>query len=115
MTVAPAELEGHLLVHPDVADACVVGIPHEYHGEVPMAFIVLSAEAQNRLKRDPQDEDKVKTLLLKVSLRLLAALSMLRLINLLFSTSLTQRLSTSGWQVASNSSTRYQRTQAGSF
>ncbi|KAF8167711.1 amp dependent CoA ligase [Crassisporium funariophilum] len=38
--VAPAELEGHLLLHPDVADACVVGIPDEYSGEVPLAFIV---------------------------------------------------------------------------
>ena len=33
--VAPAELEGHLLRHPDVADACVVGIPDEYCGELP--------------------------------------------------------------------------------
>ncbi|KAL1694704.1 hypothetical protein GGG16DRAFT_87336 [Schizophyllum commune] len=39
--VAPAELEGHLLQHPAVADACVVGVPDEYSGEVPLAFVVL--------------------------------------------------------------------------
>ena len=33
--VAPAELEGHLLRHPDVADACVVEIPDEYCRELP--------------------------------------------------------------------------------
>ena len=42
--VAPAELEGHLLGHPRVADACVVGVPDEYSGELPMAFVVLKAD-----------------------------------------------------------------------
>lgn len=28
--VAPAELEGCLLDHPDVSNACVVGVPDEY-------------------------------------------------------------------------------------
>ena len=28
--MAPAELEGCLLNHPDVRDACVVGIPDDY-------------------------------------------------------------------------------------
>ncbi|KIJ47857.1 hypothetical protein M422DRAFT_777999 [Sphaerobolus stellatus SS14] len=42
--VAPAELEGHLLAHQDVADAAVIGIPHDYAGEVPMAFIVLKSD-----------------------------------------------------------------------
>lgn len=37
--VAPAELEGLLLDHPAVADAGVVGIPDEYSGEVPAAFV----------------------------------------------------------------------------
>ena len=39
--VAPSELEGYLLSHRDVADAAVIGIPHEYAGEVPLAFVVL--------------------------------------------------------------------------
>ncbi|EIN14039.1 phenylacetyl-CoA ligase [Punctularia strigosozonata HHB-11173 SS5] len=49
--VAPAELEGHLLDHRDVSDACVVGIPHEYSGEVPLAFVVLSSDAASKLKQ----------------------------------------------------------------
>jgi len=28
--VAPAELEGCLLDHPDVSNACVVGVPDDY-------------------------------------------------------------------------------------
>ena len=37
---APAELEGILLTHPQVADACVVPVRDEEAGEVPKAFIV---------------------------------------------------------------------------
>lgn len=43
--VAPAELEGCLLSHPDVADACVVGIADDYNGELPVAYVVLTAAA----------------------------------------------------------------------
>ncbi|TRM59948.1 hypothetical protein BD626DRAFT_550084 [Schizophyllum amplum] len=59
--VAPAELEGHLLQHPAVADVCVVGVPDEYSGEVPLAFVVLhesykgkvsSGAAMEELKAD---------------------------------------------------------------
>ncbi|XP_076035903.1 uncharacterized protein LOC143021924 [Oratosquilla oratoria] len=39
--VAPAELEGVLLSHPDVADAAVVGLPDPRSGELPTAFVVL--------------------------------------------------------------------------
>ena len=49
--VAPAELEGHLLSNPLVSDVCVVGVPDEYSGEVPFAFIVPSAEASERIRR----------------------------------------------------------------
>jgi acyl-coenzyme A synthetase/AMP-(fatty) acid ligase len=38
--VAPAELEDILRSHPGIADAAVIGIPHERSGEVPKAFIV---------------------------------------------------------------------------
>jgi acyl-CoA synthetase (AMP-forming)/AMP-acid ligase II len=41
--VAPAELEAVLLGHPDVTDAVVVGVPDEAAGEIPKAFVVLSA------------------------------------------------------------------------
>jgi acyl-CoA synthetase (AMP-forming)/AMP-acid ligase II len=41
--VAPAELEGVLLSHPDVVDAAVIASPDERSGEVPKAFVVASA------------------------------------------------------------------------
>ncbi|GAA5957915.1 hypothetical protein JCM21900_005555 [Sporobolomyces salmonicolor] len=40
--VAPAELEGHLLTHPDVQDVAVIGIPDEKRGEAPKAYVVPS-------------------------------------------------------------------------
>ncbi|KAI0706143.1 phenylacetyl-CoA ligase [Cytidiella melzeri] len=63
--VAPAELEGHLLSHPDVADCCVVGIPDEYSGEVPLAFVVPSHDAQERIKRDSQEVTRIKDSIVK--------------------------------------------------
>jgi acyl-coenzyme A synthetase/AMP-(fatty) acid ligase len=38
--VAPAELEAHLLTHPDVDDCAVIAVPDEHAGEVPKAFVV---------------------------------------------------------------------------
>lgn len=58
--VAPAELEGHLLLHPDVADACVVGIPDEYSGEIPLAFVVPSANALKCIKGGKEGASTVK-------------------------------------------------------
>ncbi|KAK7434667.1 hypothetical protein VKT23_020075 [Stygiomarasmius scandens] len=52
LQVAPAELEGHLLVHPQVSDAAVIGIPDEYHGELPLAFVVLQPETALAMKGD---------------------------------------------------------------
>ncbi|KAJ7621245.1 phenylacetyl-CoA ligase [Roridomyces roridus] len=48
--VPPAELEGHLLTHPKIADAAVIGVPDDYSGELPMAFIVLKPEVAAALK-----------------------------------------------------------------
>ncbi|MBN9141739.1 MAG: AMP-binding protein [Micrococcales bacterium] len=39
-SVAPAEIEGVLETHPAVAEACVVGVPDETWGEVPVAWVV---------------------------------------------------------------------------
>jgi len=39
--VAPAELEGLLLTHPDIADVAVVGKPDLEAGELPTAFVVI--------------------------------------------------------------------------
>ncbi|KAJ7897114.1 phenylacetyl-CoA ligase, partial [Mycena olivaceomarginata] len=63
--VAPAELEGHLLLHPAVADVCVVGIQDEYNGEVPLAFIVLRGDAQKRVSTNPREGEKLKAELKK--------------------------------------------------
>ena len=43
--VAPAELEATLLTHPKVGDAAVIGVPHEWQGEAPKAFIVKKEES----------------------------------------------------------------------
>lgn len=39
--IAPAELEGVLMTHPQVVDAAVVPIPDEDAGELPKAFVVV--------------------------------------------------------------------------
>ncbi|KAI6115792.1 hypothetical protein EDD16DRAFT_1828046 [Pisolithus croceorrhizus] len=57
--VAPAELEGCILGHPDVEDTCVVGIPDEYSGELPVAFVVLHQEAGKRAQ-DPGVGHEIK-------------------------------------------------------
>lgn len=38
--VAPAELEGLLVTHPQIMDAAVIPCPDEEAGEIPMAFVV---------------------------------------------------------------------------
>ncbi|KAF9015571.1 amp dependent CoA ligase [Cyathus striatus] len=53
--VAPAELEGILLLHPDVIDACVVGVPDDYSGEVPLAFIVPHPRVTEQLSSSGKD------------------------------------------------------------
>lgn len=67
--VAPAELEGHLLDHPDVTDVCVVGLPDEYSGEIPLAFVVPTAAAVERMKRDSREEARTRQSIMKVSTR----------------------------------------------
>lgn len=46
--MAPAELESYLLSHPLVDDCAVIPVPDESAGEVPKAFIVLSAAAETQ-------------------------------------------------------------------
>jgi 4-coumarate--CoA ligase len=64
--VAPAELEGCLLNHPDVSDVCVVGVPDEYSGEVPLAFVVLSVNVLKRLEDAPELASEIKIGIKKV-------------------------------------------------
>jgi len=42
--VPPAELEGVLLTHPAIADACVIPAPDRDAGEIPKAFVVLKPD-----------------------------------------------------------------------
>jgi fatty-acyl-CoA synthase len=41
VNVYPAEVEAELLRHPAVADAAIIGVPHQTWGEVGVAFLVL--------------------------------------------------------------------------
>ncbi|KAG6854215.1 hypothetical protein C0991_009233 [Blastosporella zonata] len=63
--VAPAELEGHLLSHVDVADACVVSIPDDYSGELPFAYIVLTEAAARRITGNAEATAHMKSALAK--------------------------------------------------
>lgn len=67
--VAPAELEGHLLDHPDVADVCIVGIPDDYSGEIPLAFVMLEEGAAQKAKASASDAEEIKKSIMKVSIR----------------------------------------------
>jgi len=58
--VAPAELEGHLIVHPHVQDAGVVGISDEYKGEVPLGFVVLEPSVAKRVQSSVSEAEKVR-------------------------------------------------------
>jgi long-chain acyl-CoA synthetase len=41
--IYPAEIENVIVTHPAVADAAVIGVPHERWGETPHALVVLKA------------------------------------------------------------------------
>ena len=43
--VSPSELENVIRLHPAVADVAVIGIPDDYAGELPRAFVVKKAGA----------------------------------------------------------------------
>jgi acyl-coenzyme A synthetase/AMP-(fatty) acid ligase len=64
------ELEGHLLDHEYVADVCVVPIPNEYSGEVPLAFVVLHARLAKKIKDNPQEAQRVRAEIIKVRMNM---------------------------------------------
>ena len=68
--VAPAELEGHLLDHPDVADVCVVAAPDEYSGELPFAFVSLHEHVRQKIRANPVEEARARESIMKVSVPL---------------------------------------------
>lgn len=65
--VSPAELEGHLLHHSNVADVGVVGKKDDYAGQLPVAFVVLKGPAKDRAMKDVEAGNKLKADLIKVS------------------------------------------------
>ncbi|KAJ7088641.1 phenylacetyl-CoA ligase [Mycena epipterygia] len=65
LQVPPAELEGHLLTHPSVVDAAVVGVPDEYSGELPMGFIVLQPELATVADKNIAFAEEIRTSLFK--------------------------------------------------
>lgn len=53
--VPPAELEGHLILHPEVVDAAVIGVyKKDQATEVPMAFIVLVEGVHGDVAKEKQ-------------------------------------------------------------
>ena len=51
--MSPAELEAHLLSLDVLDDAAVVASPNDRCGEVPVAFVVLSAVGRQHANQDP--------------------------------------------------------------
>jgi len=50
--VYPVEVENMLYKHPAVAEVAVVGVPDEYRGESPKAFIILKKEFKEKITED---------------------------------------------------------------
>lgn len=76
---------------------CVVGIPDEYSGEVPLAFVVLETRATERAKGSPEEASKIKASLIKVHIIVLL-INIMKILMLTFpdSTSPMRRSSTNG-------------------
>ena len=45
---------------------CIVGIPDEYSGEIPLAYIVVDPKLQPKIMNDPLAAAKLKQELIKV-------------------------------------------------
>ena len=110
--MAPAELEGHLLDHPDVADSCVVGVPDDYSGELPLAFVALSESALERVKKDPAEAGRIKAALMKVRIKGVIHYSIVISHGPPCSMSPTRRWNTNGLRAASSSWIVFRRIRA---
>src|SRR5207237_4689812 len=51
-SVFPAEVEAIMYRHPAIAEVGVVGVPDDYRGEDPVAFVVLKPEARGKVSAE---------------------------------------------------------------
>jgi 2-aminobenzoate-CoA ligase len=58
--IAAPEVEAALLLHPDVLECAVVGVPDDERGQIVKAFVVLRAEAMPSLEKIKALQDFVK-------------------------------------------------------
>jgi acyl-CoA synthetase (AMP-forming)/AMP-acid ligase II len=102
--VAPAELEGCILDHPDVVDTCVVGVQDDYSGELPLAFVVLRHDAAKHVRNDPTAAHEIKQSIMKVRHQYQwHSFPILTVHRTLYSTSPTTRSHTRSWREALSS------------
>lgn len=71
LQVAPAEIEGCLLTHPDVEDACVVSVLDDVGRELPTAFVVLSPSSAHYLQRNGSSLTKCKQDIIDVGVQVI--------------------------------------------
>ncbi|KAJ7658775.1 hypothetical protein DFH06DRAFT_1297501 [Mycena polygramma] len=63
--VAPAELEARLVANADITECCVVGVTHEFSGEVPKAYVVLTKDALERICLESEEGNRIKMFLIE--------------------------------------------------
>jgi 4-coumarate--CoA ligase len=56
----------------------VIGVPDEYSGDIPLAFVVLEHGAAARAAKDEQEREHLRQSIAKVSPRLLMATFLVR-------------------------------------
>jgi fatty-acyl-CoA synthase len=50
--ISSVELESLLMGHPQVVEACVIGVPHPNWGERPIAYVVAKADAEGKITKE---------------------------------------------------------------
>ncbi|XP_059062857.1 uncharacterized protein LOC131855593 isoform X2 [Achroia grisella] len=56
LQVAPAELESLLRSHPNVADVAVIGVPHDFFGEIPKALVIPRRDTKHKVTPEELQE-----------------------------------------------------------